>query len=175
MFRPPTHNLGFDPVLSYCLIFSPVAVLKKNLYVLPRALLFRKAALSYLSLLSCFGVHPITDQTHWVTKVLWAHTWISCRRRWFELKKVNQGENWSSPAAWCHWCWRDWVYRSKWAFVSRWCWPAIGSCRPKCCIPIACQILTFRRCLLPLGFYIEHENLDILHCFETKWLCEHLL
>ena len=82
-----------------------------------------------------------------------------CRRRWFELKKVNQGENWSSPAAWCHWCWRDWVYRSKWAFVSRWCWPAIGSCRPKCCIPIACQILTFRRCLLPLGLYIKH-NID---------------
>ena len=54
----------------------------------------------------------------------------------------------SSRPTWCHWCCRDCAYRSKWAFVSRWWWPAptpaaaaapIGSapCRPKCCIPMA--------------------------------------
>ena len=59
-----------------------------------------------------------------------------------------QSSGWELELSSCHWCWRDWVYLSKWAFVSRWCWPAIGSCNPKCCMPIAWEIFLFREAFL---------------------------
>ena len=70
--------------------------------------------------------------------------------RWAYIVRALQlqSSGWELELSSCHWCWRDWVYRSKWAFVSRWCWPAIGSCNPKCCMPIAWEIFLFREAFL---------------------------
>ena len=156
IFRPESNSLRFDQVwatVSFLtsrnsgswvsqILSSPT----RQQNVLPHQM--PATPLSFLSFTLLFGLSP---SDHWSNSLL---LWVSVDLSLFWAQCEAQGENWSSPVASCHWCWRDWVYRSKWAFVSRWCWPAIGSCRPKCCIPIAWETSSIMEFLLGFTTWI---------------------
>ena len=119
---------------------SGIVYHKKSFLVLPRT-----AWEQLCGLITAVGAHALQARTsnlsHYMCCKSWAVSTLPATppSRWAEPGWAGAG---SSPPP-CHW-WM--LYRSKCALaVSRLWWAAICSCRPKCCIPIACAESCLKR------------------------------